>query len=170
MTIYIIFSVLILIVLISIIFSLRVKHKNIGFVITSSVLILADIFSMHIISADTIKEARNYLLMYYLVYPWLFDLYGSVVSYRFMLFQERSYKLFTSHSVRPHMVGREDAFSSVFSQHIHCVLRSLPDKLHHYIFNDACICIKCSRSVQGQIYQSHDPTGNHVRSYFLYIY
>ena len=72
MTIYIIFSVLILIVLISIIFSLRVKHKNIGFVITSSVLILADIFSMLIISADTIKEARNYLLMYYLVYPWLF--------------------------------------------------------------------------------------------------
>ena len=72
MTIYIIFSLLIIIVLISIFFSLREKHKNIGFVITSSVLIVADILSMLIISADTIKEARNFLLLYYLIYPWLF--------------------------------------------------------------------------------------------------
>lgn len=72
MTIYIIFSLLIILVFISIIFSLRVKHKNIGFVITSSVLIVADILSMLIISADTIREARNYLLLYYLFYPWLF--------------------------------------------------------------------------------------------------
>lgn len=72
MTIQIIFTLLILIVLIAIIFSLREKHKNIGFVITSSVLIVADILSMLIISAETIKEARNYLLLYYLIYPWLF--------------------------------------------------------------------------------------------------
>ena len=72
MTIQIIFTLLIIIVLITIIFSLREKHKNIGFVITSSVLIVADILSMLIISAETIKEARNYLLLYYLIYPWLF--------------------------------------------------------------------------------------------------
>ena len=72
MTIQIIFTLLIIIVLIAIIFSLREKHKNIGFVITSSVLIIADILSMLIISAETIKEARNYLLLYYLIYPWLF--------------------------------------------------------------------------------------------------
>ncbi len=72
MTINLIFTFLIIVVLISIFFSLREKHKNIGFVITSSVLIVADILSMLIISADTIKEARNYLLMYYFIYPWLF--------------------------------------------------------------------------------------------------
>ena len=67
MTIQIIFTLLIIIVFITIIFSLREKHKNIGFVITSSVLIVADILSMLIISAETIKEARNYLLLYYLI-------------------------------------------------------------------------------------------------------
>ena len=72
MVIYIIFTLLIISVLISIAFSLREKHKNIGFVITSSVLIVADILSMLIISADSIKEARNYILLYYLFYPWLF--------------------------------------------------------------------------------------------------
>ena len=72
MTISSMFALFIISVLISIAFSLREKHKNIGFVITSSVLIIADVLSMLIVSADTIKEARNYLLLYYLFYPWLF--------------------------------------------------------------------------------------------------
>ncbi len=72
MTTYILFILLMIIVFISICFSLRVKHKNIGFVITSSVLIVADVLSMLLISAETIKEARNLLLVYYIFYPWLF--------------------------------------------------------------------------------------------------
>lgn len=72
MQLHIVFCFLILIVIISIVFSLRVKHKNLGFVFTSSILIILDILSMLIIYADTIKEARNYLLVYYIFYPWLF--------------------------------------------------------------------------------------------------
>ncbi len=72
MQLNIVFGIFIFINLLSVFFSLREKHKNFGFVFTTSVLIIADIFSMLVISADSIKEARNYLLIYYLIYPWLF--------------------------------------------------------------------------------------------------
>ena len=66
------FGVLILVVLFSVIMSLREKHKNIGFIITSVVLIIADVLCIGMLQCETMKAARNYLVTYYVIYGWFF--------------------------------------------------------------------------------------------------
>ncbi len=66
------FGFFILIVSFSIFMSLREKHKNQGFIITSAVLIIADVLCILMITCDTMREARNYLVTYYVVYGWFF--------------------------------------------------------------------------------------------------
>lgn len=66
------FGFLFVIVLISVLWSLREKHKNQGFIITSLVLMIADVLCILILQCDTMREARNYLVTYYVFYGWFF--------------------------------------------------------------------------------------------------
>ena len=66
------FIVFILVVLFSIIMSIREKHKNVGFIITACVLLICNVLCILLIQSDTMKSARNYLVWYYIVYGWLF--------------------------------------------------------------------------------------------------
>ena len=66
------FGVLFLIVLASVIMSLREKHKNLGFIITSGVLMIADVLCILMLTCDTMRDARNYLVTYYAIYGWFF--------------------------------------------------------------------------------------------------
>ena len=66
------FGIFILIIIFSVVMSLREKHKNQGFIITSLVLIICDALCILMIRSDTMRNARNYLVMYYVVYGWLF--------------------------------------------------------------------------------------------------
>ena len=73
---YIVFTLLMIICVFTIIFSLKQKHKNIGFLFTTICIVVIDVLCLFILAADTIKEARNFLILYYLFYPWLF--FGSL--------------------------------------------------------------------------------------------
>ena len=66
------FGIFIAIVLFSVVYSLREKHKNQGFIITSLVLLLLDVCCIMLIKCDTMKAARNILVTYYVFYGWLF--------------------------------------------------------------------------------------------------
>ena len=66
------FGFLFLIVLFSVIMSLREKHKNQGFIITSGVLMIADVLCILMLTCDTMRDARNYLVTYYVIYGWFF--------------------------------------------------------------------------------------------------
>ena len=66
------FGIFILLVLFSIFMSLREKHKNQGFIITSLVLLIADVLCILLIRCDTMRDARNYLVTYYVIYGWFF--------------------------------------------------------------------------------------------------
>ncbi len=66
------FGILFVVVLFSVIMSLREKHKNQGFIITSAVLMIADVLCILMITCDTMRDARNYLVTYYVIYGWFF--------------------------------------------------------------------------------------------------
>jgi len=66
------FGILFVVVLFSVIISLREKHKNQGFIITSAVLMIADVLCILMITCDTMRDARNYLVTYYVIYGWFF--------------------------------------------------------------------------------------------------
>lgn len=66
------FGVFILMVLFSIVMSIREKHKNAGFIVTSTVLLISDVLCILLIRSDTMRSARNYLVCYYVVYGWFF--------------------------------------------------------------------------------------------------
>ncbi|MCR5823800.1 MAG: response regulator [Lachnospiraceae bacterium] len=54
------------------ILGLKVKHINVGFLLTTFLLIVANLLSIAILKCDTIKGARNLFLCYYIVNAWLF--------------------------------------------------------------------------------------------------
>ena len=66
------FGILFVVVFFSVIISLREKHKNQGFIITSAVLMIADVLCILMITCDTMRDARNYLVTYYVIYGWFF--------------------------------------------------------------------------------------------------
>lgn len=66
------FGILFAVVLFSVIMSLREKHKNQGFIITSLVLMIADAMCILMLRCDTMRDARNYLVTYYVFYGWFF--------------------------------------------------------------------------------------------------
>ncbi|MBP5554074.1 MAG: response regulator [Lachnospiraceae bacterium] len=66
------FGISILLVIFSVIMSLREKHKNVGFIITSCVLVICDVMCILTLLSDTADQARIYLVSYYIVYGWLF--------------------------------------------------------------------------------------------------
>ncbi len=66
------FAVFVLIVLFSVTVSLRQKHKNAGFIITSCVLVICDAMCIMTLLSDTSEQARPFLVWYYIVYGWLF--------------------------------------------------------------------------------------------------
>ena len=66
------FGIFIAIVLFAVVYSLREKHKNQGFIITSLVLLILDVCCILLIRCDTMKAARNILVTYYVFYGWLF--------------------------------------------------------------------------------------------------
>ena len=69
---YLFFSILMVVCIGTVIFSLTEKHKNVGYIFTSILIVILNIFCLYIIAADTLEEARRALIPYYLVYPWLF--------------------------------------------------------------------------------------------------
>ncbi|MBO4899973.1 MAG: hypothetical protein J5509_06750, partial [Lachnospiraceae bacterium] len=61
-----------IICVIGFIFGIRVKQKNHGFTATTLLLIVCNILSILLIQSQSLKEARNLLYIYYLVYSWMF--------------------------------------------------------------------------------------------------
>ena len=62
--------------LIALMSSVKVKHINIGYTLTTFLLILADALCIALLECTTIKGARNLFLSYYLVNSWMF--FGAV--------------------------------------------------------------------------------------------
>ncbi|MBP5554123.1 MAG: response regulator [Lachnospiraceae bacterium] len=69
---YLVFTILMIVCIGTVIFSLTEKHKNIGYIFTSILVVILNIFCLYILAADTLEEARRALILYYLIYPWLF--------------------------------------------------------------------------------------------------
>ena len=69
---YLFFSLLMVVCIGTVIFSLTEKHKNVGYIFTSILIVILNIFCLYILAADTLEEARRALIPYYLIYPWLF--------------------------------------------------------------------------------------------------
>ncbi|MBO4910347.1 MAG: response regulator, partial [Lachnospiraceae bacterium] len=82
------FGIFFVIVLVSVLWSLREKHKNQGFIITSLVLMIADVMCILMIRCDTMRDARNYLVTYYVFYGWFF--FGALLT----IFLTHSKKIF----------------------------------------------------------------------------
>ncbi len=70
------FTAAYIICFIFLILGLRVKHINIGYLVTTVFLIAANIVSIAIIRCDTIRSVRLCFMAYYIVYAWLF--FGAV--------------------------------------------------------------------------------------------
>ncbi len=66
------FVFLFALVLFSVLWSLREKHKNQGFIVTSIVLMILDVCCILLLRCDTMRAARNILVTYYVFYGWLF--------------------------------------------------------------------------------------------------
>ena len=56
----------------SFIFSLTVKRKNLGYILTTLLLIISDGICFRSFACDTVKEARDLYFLAYIIYAWMF--------------------------------------------------------------------------------------------------
>ncbi len=68
----IVFVIATLICIVLLVFSLRKKRKNYGFVLTTLLLVVCNIACMLMFRSQSIKSIRKQLLVYYIAYAWMF--------------------------------------------------------------------------------------------------
>ena len=67
-----VFIGLIVICIVSLIFSIRARRVNHGYTMTTALLILCDVLIIFIVECSSIRSARNILFFYYMCFVWMF--------------------------------------------------------------------------------------------------
>ncbi len=72
MALNIYFGVTLMLCTVALGFSINEKHKNLGYISTTGLLIICDILSLVVLRGVNMKTARDLYLVFYLVYAWMF--------------------------------------------------------------------------------------------------